>query len=169
MTDGPQPARRRVRRPTRPLATLIAVGVMAFALGSCGQGEVTTLLLPVSPDNTTEFIAAQQSMLTIGCGIVGCHGTIVGNFQVTDDPATRQDEYLLAKPLVDQAAPDDSALLRVALAGDPAAVGHPICFKDTEGCAWQIITAWIADGDPTASAVAMDCVPTENACRTGGD
>lgn len=144
-------------------------------LVGCGEGEVTTLVLPVSPDNTIEFDAAQQSMLTLGCGIVGCHGTIVGNFQVTGAPATRQDEYLLTKPLIDQEMPGDSALLRVALAGDPASVGHPVCFADMDGCAWRVISAWIADPDPDptaavlASEVAAECTPTANACFAGGD
>lgn len=159
-----------VRRLARGLLLAAALGGASSTLAGCGEGEVTTLVLPVSPDNGTEFVAAQQAMLTIGCGIAGCHGTIVGNFQVSEDPGARQDEYLLTKALIDQAAPGDSALLRVALAGDPAAVGHPICFANTEGCAWRVITAWITDDDAElASAIAATCSPTETACFAGGD
>lgn len=160
-----------------------ALGVAAaLALGGawgCGEGEVTGLVLPVLPDNGEQFVAAQQAMLDIGCSLPGCHGAIVGNFKVSADPGARGEEYLLTKPFVDLRDPDASLLLRKALAQDPAAVGHAICFANTEGCAWRIITAWIregtfdvdADGNPlvSATAVAAECTPTPNACRTGGD
>lgn len=166
---------RSVSRRMARVGSLVVAG--SLTLGGCGEGEVTTLILPVSPDNTTQFEAAQGAMLDVGCGIQGCHGTIVGNFQVTGEPATRQDEYLLTKPLIDQELPDQSDLLRVALAGDPAAVGHPVCFANTEGCAWRIVTAWIADppedapdGTPLlATSIAETCTPQASACFTGGD
>jgi len=149
---------------------LLAAVVVSMALAGCGEGEVTTLILPVSPDNGPEFAVAQRAMLTMGCGIVGCHATTVGNFQVSGEPGAVQDEYLLSKAAIDQAAPGDSVLLRVALTGDPIAVGrHPFCFANTEGCGWRIITAWIADGEPTASAVADMCPVTDGACFSGGD
>lgn len=151
-----------------PARRWVLAGLVAGLLG-CGEGEVTTLILPVSPDNTDEFGVAQQALLTVGCGIAGCHASIVGNFQVTGDIASRQDEYVLTRPLIDQAAPAESPLLRVALAGDPAAAGHPICFANTDGCAWQIVTAWIADGELLPSAVAAGCTPTQTACFSGGD
>ncbi len=157
-------------RPARAVACVALLVAAVWASSGCGEGEVTTLVLPVSPDNGPEFIVAQQAMLTVGCGIGGCHATTVGNFQVSENAATRQDEYLMAKGVIDQAAPGESALLRVALAGDPAAVGHPICFANTDGCAWGIITAWIADDDAAlASSIAKTCTPTESACFAGGD
>lgn len=148
---------------------VLAAGLLA----GCGEGEVTTLVLPVSPDNGEQFVAARQAMLTVGCGIVGCHATIVGNFQVTDQPGAQQDEYLMAKKVIDQEAPGESVLLTVALADHPTQVNrHPACFANTEGCAWRILTAWISDpADPeaTASAIAETCTPLELACRQGGD
>lgn len=141
----------------------LAVGVLA----GCGEGAVTGLVLPVVPDNGAQFVAAQQAMVAVGCGLSGCHEAIVGNFKVTANPkspATLDDEYTITKPFIDLDAPDDSRLLTVALAG--VAQGHVICFADTEGCTWQIVTAWIA-GEPPADAI--DCTPTPSACFTGGE
>lgn len=144
-----------------------AAALAALLLAGCGEATVTALVLPVVPDNGPQFIAAQQAMLDIGCGIPGCHAAIVGNFKVTanpKDPITLDDEYTLTKAFVDLATPDQSPLLTAALAGNPES--HVACFKNTEGCAWQIITAWIA-GDPPAESV--DCTPTASACFSGGE
>lgn len=147
---------------------LTAAAFTLLPLLGCGEGTVTGLVLPVVPDNGPQFIAAQQAMITLGCSIPGCHAAIVGNFKVTANPkdaATLDEEYGLAKALIDLDAPGESVLITAALAGR-AGAGHPVCFADTEGCAWQVITAWIA-GDPPADGI--DCTPTANACFTGGD
>lgn len=148
----------------RPVTALLAT--LALALAACGEATVTGLVLPVVPDNGPQFVAAQQAMVTIGCNIPGCHGAIVGNFKVTPnpkDPIALDEEYTLTKPFIDLDAPDDSVLLTAALVGNPG--NHVPCFKDAEGCAWQIVTTWIAGGDATAVA----CTPTEGACFKGGE
>lgn len=160
----------------RRLILALALGALASA---CGEGEVTTLVLPVVPDNGEQFGVAQQAMIAVGCGLAGCHSAIVGNFKVTGEPGARDDEYLLTKAAIDLENPEDSRLLRVALAGDPAAVGHPICYAGPTGCAWQILSAWIRGGTfeedqagnplQPPSMIAAGCMPTPNACFTGGD
>lgn len=146
----------------------MAAVLAASMLGACGEGEVTGLVLPVVPDNGPQFVAAQQAMVAVGCGLTGCHEMVVANFKVTANPkaaSALDSEYSLTRPFVDLDAPAESALLTVALTG-VAPPGHPVCFADTEGCAWQIVTAWIA-GEPAADSI--DCEPTPSACFTGGD
>lgn len=160
-----------------PAALALALG--AVGLVGCGEGEVTALALEVIPDNQADFIAAQQAMLAIGCGQAFCHAVTQGNFKITGEAGARDAEYQSAKAAVDLENPEDSILLRVALAGDPAAVGHPICFAGTTGCAWRVVSAWIRggtfevdqDGQPLIPAAELlsECMPTENACNLGGD
>lgn len=164
-------------------ASCVARAAVAIAavvtLGGCGEGSVTALALEVRPDNRGEFAAAQQAMLAVGCGQSFCHAAIVGNFKVTGGAAASDEEYQLAKAFVNLDDPEQSLLLRVALAGDPAAVGHPICFAGTTGCAWQVLSAWIRqgtfdqdqDGMPliAPSELLPQCAPTPNACNLGGD
>lgn len=167
-----------IRAACRVARAALALAGLA-ALGGCGEGSVTALVLEVRPDNRGEFAAAQQAMIAIGCGQSFCHAAIVGNFKVTGGAAASDEEYQLAKSFVDLENPEDSLLLRVALAGDPAAVGHPICFAGTTGCAWQVLSAWIRegtfeqdqDGMPLipASELLPQCAPTANACNLGGD
>lgn len=145
----------------------VTTALAALLLTACGEATVTGLVLPVVPDNGAQFLVAQQAMLDIGCGIPGCHATIVGNFQITANPkapAALDEEYSLTKRFIDLDDPDASVLLTAALASNTQ--NHVACFKDGEGCAWQIITAWIA-GDPPADSV--DCTPTPSACFAGGE
>lgn len=151
----------------RRMAGLGAAALASLmALIGCGEGTVTDLLLPISVDNGPQFIAAQNAMIEIGCGAAGCHGAIIGNFKVTPnpkDPVTLDDEYSLTRPFLDLNNPDESVLLTAALVGNPDR--HVPCFVDREGCAWQIVTAWIAG----EAADAVGCTPTTNACRLGGE
>lgn len=140
------------------------------ALIGCGEGTVTDVLVPIVVDNGPQFIAAQNAMIEVGCGAAGCHAMIVGNFKVTPNPednpkdaVTLDDEYSLTRPFLDLDNPDESVLLTAALVGN---VGrHVPCFVDREGCAWQIVTAWIAG----EAADAVGCTPKANACFSGGE
>lgn len=146
------------------LGTVALIGLTA--LTGCGEGTVTDVLVPIAVDNGPQFIAAQNAMIAVGCGIAGCHAAIVGNFKVTPnpkDPVTLDDEYSLTRPFLDLDTPDESVLLTAALVGN---VGrHVPCFVNREGCAWQIVTAWIAG----EAADAVGCTPKANACLSGGE
>ncbi|MCB9527670.1 MAG: hypothetical protein H6701_04595 [Myxococcales bacterium] len=159
---APRPVAPRPVAPTLTAALKAALtATLALALAACGEATVTGLALPIVPDNGAQFVAAQQAMVTIGCALPGCHATIVGNFKVTanpKDPVALDAEYTLTKAFIDLDAPDASVLLTAALVGNPDR--HQPCFKDTQGCAWQIVTTWIAGGD----AAAVACTPTEGAC-----
>jgi hypothetical protein len=133
-------------------------GSLMVAAGA-GCGEVESLVLEVRPSQS-EFDDVQTQMLELGCGVPGCHAVVVGNFQVTEPPksgAQRETEYLLTKAHVNLDAPEQSKLLRIALAGDPEQIGHPACYPTDCSCAYQAIYNWIAA--PITVDCPGDCVP----------
>lgn len=134
---------------------------------ACGEAEEITI--PTRPDRTS-FDDAQETMLTIGCGVAGCHAVLVGDFKLTEfpkSPTSSESEYLLTKPFLDLEDAENSLLMRTALQDDPNALGHAICFDSVDSCAFRRLVAWInftADGDQTMEEACPSAEIIDNAC-----
>jgi hypothetical protein len=140
-------------------------------LSACGQAE--EIVLPQKPDRVI-FADVRSSLIRLGCSANGggCHAVLVGDFKLgTPDssPGDTADELQLIKGIVDLESPENSLILRVALRGDPLALGHPICFDTETSCAYRRVIAWLSydgEGDETPDEVCKAADVIENACFT---
>ena len=135
----------------------------------CGEAKVIEFS---QRPNRAAFTDAQETLLKIGCASdgTGCHAVLVGDFKVSPfpkEPGDLDTEFVLTKPFLDLDEPENSILMRTALKDDPEALGHPICFENTETCAFRRLSAWIAYSVQGDESMDEACPPTdviENAC-----